>query len=304
MKHWNIWNMRQQVCGLAFRAVVAVAALALGLGSVVAVSATAFAAGESDACEAANKSDGCDQDTTITVTIPADDDDNDDDDDGNDDDDDDDANNNSGNNTSNKNTTSKSTTSGNSSTSNTSGYSGDTTGTTSTDISRTSTEVPDSDSDDTDAAATTASEPVRVDHIFYQTRGKVKITATGFDPNEKVQVVLFSDPVLVGSYDATDKGEFELTVALPDGFEAGKHNVQLTGWQSKKIGVADFILTTMSYTVEQDSATWPTWLFWLLAILLLLLLAYGMWRAYKAIASQPSSEVAQGVIAGCDTGQW
>jgi LPXTG-motif cell wall-anchored protein len=55
--------------------------------------------------------------------------------------------------------------------------------------------------------------------------GTVGVLAYGLTPGEKVELVIMSDPQLLGSYEVNDKGEVKVQAGLPDGLGAGNHTL-------------------------------------------------------------------------------
>jgi hypothetical protein len=81
------------------------------------------------------------------------------------------------------------------------------------------------------------------------------VTAKGFDPAEKVQVVLYYEhqkPIRIGNFAADASGSFARTFVLPQ-LDAGTDTVQLTGWDSSKIGTGRFLLGASWIAPHPDS---------------------------------------------------
>ena len=57
----------------------------------------------------------------------------------------------------------------------------------------------------------------------------VTVDATGFSFNTRVEVRLYSDPVLLGRTDVDDKGIMSASYEIPEGIPSGNHNVVLAG---------------------------------------------------------------------------
>ncbi|WP_167047002.1 hypothetical protein [Salinibacterium sp. ZJ454] len=131
----------------------------------------------------------------------------------------------------------------------------------------------------------------KVDGETYQAGASVVVTADGFTPGEQVQVVLFSDPQLIGNVAANADGTFEHSFALPDDLAAGRHTVQLTGWASKHIATADVFVTTGPLAADASVPVIPTAVWWVLGILAVLLLAGAFWWVIR-IMRAPTAEVA------------
>ena len=57
----------------------------------------------------------------------------------------------------------------------------------------------------------------------------ITLTFTGFLPNETITVIVFSDPINLGSFSANSSGTAVVTVTLPASLEAGSHTIVATG---------------------------------------------------------------------------
>jgi hypothetical protein len=55
--------------------------------------------------------------------------------------------------------------------------------------------------------------------------GTVGVLAYGLTPGENVELVIMSDPQLLGSFEVNDKGEVKVQAGLPDGLGAGNHTL-------------------------------------------------------------------------------
>ncbi|WP_138759521.1 hypothetical protein [Modestobacter altitudinis] len=98
----------------------------------------------------------------------------------------------------------------------------------------------------TPAAGTPAAKSVAVASIA---PGKTQtISIGGFQPNERVHGVLHSTPVDLGTVQADGNGVATFTFAVPAGFEAGTHTVEMTGLTSGITAEATFTVTAASST--------------------------------------------------------
>ena len=87
------------------------------------------------------------------------------------------------------------------------------------------------------------------------------VSAAGFDPGEKVQVVVYykrGKPVKIGDYVANASGLFAAAFVLPQ-LDAGEDTVQLTGWDSSKVATDSFLLGA-SFVAPQPFFQRPAWL--------------------------------------------
>lgn len=90
-------------------------------------------------------------------------------------------------------------------------------------------------------------------HVF-RAGNQMTISARGFDPGEKVQLVLYYEhgkPVKIGNFAASASGSFSHTFGVP-ALDAGTATIQLTGWDSSKIGVGTFLMGA-SWVVPSSS---------------------------------------------------
>jgi hypothetical protein len=90
---------------------------------------------------------------------------------------------------------------------------------------------------------------------------RMTVTAKGFDPGEKVLLVLYyarQKPVKIGNFAANASGSFSGKFVLPT-LDAGTDTVQLTGWDSSKVGTGTFLLGADSVIPGASSqrAIWP-----------------------------------------------
>jgi hypothetical protein len=89
---------------------------------------------------------------------------------------------------------------------------------------------------------------------------RITVTATGFDPKEKVQLVLYYEhgkPVKIGNFAADASGSFSQTFLLPK-LDAGTDIAQLTGWDSSKVATGSFLLgaSWVAATTSSERAIW------------------------------------------------
>ncbi|MDR2453129.1 MAG: hypothetical protein LBD51_00925 [Bifidobacteriaceae bacterium] len=106
-----------------------------------------------------------------------------------------------------------------------------------------------------------------VDKDIYLPGHKVTATASRFGPGEHVQLVLFSDPHLIGNFTASEDGEVQAVFAVADDAAPGTHTIQFTGWCGQVTSRAD-VLVGSPGAAPAESA-WPWW-WWLVLVLALL----------------------------------
>jgi hypothetical protein len=62
--------------------------------------------------------------------------------------------------------------------------------------------------------------------------GTITISGNGFKPNEQIEIVLHSDPILLGTVRADSFGNFTFTTTIPAGAPLGEHTIIATGVES------------------------------------------------------------------------
>jgi hypothetical protein len=80
-------------------------------------------------------------------------------------------------------------------------------------------------------------------HVF-RAGENMTISAPGFNPGEKVQLVVFYEhgkPVKIGNFAASASGSFSHAFVVP-ALDAGTDTIQLTGWDSSKIALTSFLM--------------------------------------------------------------
>ena len=81
-------------------------------------------------------------------------------------------------------------------------------------------------------------------HKVFRAHDDITVSAAGFSPSEKVQLVIFyqhGKAVKVGNFGADAKGTLTQIFKLP-ALDAGTDTVQLTGWDSSKVGTGTFLM--------------------------------------------------------------
>ncbi|WP_157802852.1 hypothetical protein [Compostimonas suwonensis] len=112
------------------------------------------------------------------------------------------------------------------------------------------------------------------DKDIYTVGENMTASATGYTPGEQVQVVLYSDPILIGNFTADASGAVSTTFALPQELLPGTHTVQFTGWASDTISVKNFLIAGGPVDASAGpGGSLPSWFFWALGILAVLVVA-------------------------------
>lgn len=95
------------------------------------------------------------------------------------------------------------------------------------------------------------------------------MVATGakYAPGEKVQFVLYPGAIVIGSFVADETGTVVARFRIPDDTRPGDHVVEATGWSSKTVRNAQFVVTSAAAVTEVP------WLWWVLGVLGVLVVA-------------------------------
>lgn len=126
-------------------------------------------------------------------------------------------------------------------------------------------------------APSTSAQQATVDKAAYNAGATITVSFGGFTPNEKVQIVLFSDPILIGNFPADAAGTLTQSFQLPSDLPAGAHTVQLTGWESKKVATASIVVASAATAAAPDVQGVPIWAWWVGGALLAILAGAGIW---------------------------
>jgi hypothetical protein len=124
-----------------------------------------------------------------------------------------------------------------------------------------------------------------VDQGLYLPGNKVTATATGYSPGEQVQLVLFSQPRLLGNFTADAAGQVQAVFAVPDDAPPGTHMAQFTGWCGNLITSAE-VLVGVAPDPPAESGL-PAWVWWLVVVLILIALALVARRIVRLMRERP-----------------
>jgi hypothetical protein len=91
-------------------------------------------------------------------------------------------------------------------------------------------------------------------------------TGSGFTPGEKVKFVLYSDPIVVGSFVANASGQATARFLVPDSLRSGVHVTEATGWDSRHVENKRFTVLSGA-AVASIPALW--WLIVVFSVLLI-----------------------------------
>ena len=116
---------------------------------------------------------------------------------------------------------------------------------------------------------------------------KVLATGAGYAAGEQVQVVVYPNPVILGSYTADSSGRLNATFTVPVDTKTGAHTVEATGWVSRHATNGRLLVVTAAVAGEPISTSW-----WLIGIgillLLVILVSLIVFRSTIARAFMPS----------------
>ncbi|CAH0244196.1 hypothetical protein [Microbacterium sp. Bi128] len=132
------------------------------------------------------------------------------------------------------------------------------------------------------ATPATTGEKAATDRENYTLGDQVTVSLDGFRPGEKVQILLYSQSRTIGNVPADEAGRLSHTFTLPDDLPVGAHTLQLTGWESQRIGLAP-IFVTAAPSSDLAAQGVPVWMWWVGGGLGALLLVAGAWWALRAL---------------------
>ncbi|HET8590505.1 MAG TPA: hypothetical protein VFM01_12800 [Nakamurella sp.] len=84
------------------------------------------------------------------------------------------------------------------------------------------------------------------------------VVFTGFEPGEKVDVTLYSDPVTLPQATADPGGNVRISFEVPKDLPPGEHLLQAIGQQSGRVGIARFTVGAAATTSASASPTTST----------------------------------------------
>jgi hypothetical protein len=108
---------------------------------------------------------------------------------------------------------------------------------------------------------------LKLDHERIATGEWMVAIGTGFQPGEQVQLVLYSDPVVVHSFTADASGRFEARFKIPKTFRLGLHTAEATGWESKHVANKRF--TVVSAPAPAGTVPFLWWLIVVIGVLVI-----------------------------------
>jgi hypothetical protein len=138
----------------------------------------------------------------------------------------------------------------------------------------------------------TTAEQATVDKKTYGAGDALTVTFAGFTAKEKVQVVLYSEPILIGNVDAGDDGVVTHSFQIPADLPPGVHTVQLTGWESGKIATASIVVAAAPSSAAPDVQGVPLWAWWVGGGIVAALIVAGGWWLFRTMRDQPGEATA------------
>lgn len=143
------------------------------------------------------------------------------------------------------------------------------------------------------ATPATQSEKATTDKEHYLAGENVSVRFDGLTPGEQVQIVLYSTPQLIANIGAGADGVLTHTFTLPTDLAPGTHTLQLTGWESARIGTVQIFVTAAdAVAVAESSQGVPGWVWWAAGIAGALLLAGGGWWVIRVMRAPATAEAA------------
>ncbi len=115
-------------------------------------------------------------------------------------------------------------------------------------------------------APTEHADGLELDHERISTKQWMIAIGSGFTPGEKVKFVLYSDPIVVGSFVANASGQATARFLVPDSLRSGVHVTEATGWDSRHIENKRFTVLSGA-AVASIPALW--WLIVVFGVLLI-----------------------------------
>lgn len=115
---------------------------------------------------------------------------------------------------------------------------------------------------------------------------KVLVSAVGYAAGEKVQVVMYPSPVIIGSYVADSTGAFRVTFTVPIETKTGPRTIEAVGWISHHAANGTVVIISAVTAFEATSSM--GWLIGIgVLILLLIVVSAIVFRSTIAIMFTP-----------------
>lgn len=130
----------------------------------------------------------------------------------------------------------------------------------------------------------TNGDKATTDKNLYLPGQQVTATGSGYAAGEQVQLVLFSDPQLVGTFTADPDGQVQAVFPVADTTSSGSHIIQFTGW-CKKIETATILVGAVAdgTGAAATGSVLPPWIWWPIGAAALGAFAFALWRIIAAM---------------------
>ena len=115
----------------------------------------------------------------------------------------------------------------------------------------------------------TKADPLTVTPDPAHAGDKVLVAAAGFAAGEKVQLVLYPSPVIIGSFLADPTGALRVTFTMPVETKTGPHTIEATGWVSRHAANGPVLI--VSRVEAAGSASSLGWMIGIGSLLVLLI---------------------------------
>lgn len=136
------------------------------------------------------------------------------------------------------------------------------------------------------SSVATSGGDASVDKPVYEVGDTVIATAGGFGSGEQVQLVLFSEPSLIGTFTADEAGAVKAEFPVADGTLPGPHTLQFDGWCGN-VALADMLVGSVAGSTAGQQGV-PQWAWWAGGAAGALLLAFGGRRVLR-LMREPAS---------------
>jgi hypothetical protein len=128
----------------------------------------------------------------------------------------------------------------------------------------------------------TSGEEATVDGTIHLPGERVVARAAGFGAGEQVQFALFTDPQVLGTFTADEKGAVRAELPLAKDAQPGTYAVQFTGW-CETVAIAQVLVGSESSAAADAPFGVPPWAMWTGGGIGAAGLAFGARRVFLAM---------------------